>query len=229
MMENLRLRRARDDDLVEMGYIHYSSFPEMGGSPEERRERLLNNPLVPLENYWVATVNHQVIGMFAQYHFRIGRGEQTLPAVGIVSVGVAPNFRRRGVAHFMMTQALEIMEHNGVPLSILYPFRLPFYRKLGWGIVTRATLYKLNPQQIGNGTINGEIELVRREDQKEEVRILYDHMAHQGLSLIVRDPVHWEEMVFPRGVTYLYRSPHGKVEGYIIISYLPLDGEERWV
>lgn len=225
MKADLKLRRARDSDLTDMAYLHFNAFPRSGETPEERRRKFTDNPLVPLENYWVASSGGELVGMFAQYNFRMFRGGKTLPVVGIASVAVAPHHRRKGVARFLMERALEMMEHNGVSLSILHPFRHPFYAQLGWGILTRTIYYRMDPHRIGEFSPEGSVEMVKNEEQKEEVMALYDHIAHQRGGLLARDFLHWEELVFPRGFTFAYRSPEGLVEGYLVLSYLPSIGE----
>ncbi|NQU05209.1 MAG: GNAT family N-acetyltransferase, partial [Calditrichaeota bacterium] len=120
---NLTIRRTRDSDLAEMARIHAASYPGASLTLEERIRHIRDNPRLPLEDNWICERADRLIGMFALYNFRMYRGDSFVPAGGIGRVAVAPEARLEKIAYYMMKQAVEIMNQNGTPLSILHPFR----------------------------------------------------------------------------------------------------------
>lgn len=59
-------------------------------------------------------------------------GGRSVPMTGIAGVAVAPAFRGRGVARWMMTEALREIARDGVGLSGLYSAMHPLYRSVGF-------------------------------------------------------------------------------------------------
>ena len=128
----LNVRRARDNDLPEMARIHQASFPDIDFTFAERIAHFKETPRLSMEDHWVCERKGRIIGMFALYNFMMYLRGKAVPTGGIGRVAVAPEARRSKIAYWMMLRAIQIMEQNSIPLSILYPFQHGFYHHLGW-------------------------------------------------------------------------------------------------
>ncbi len=225
----LHVRRARDADLTEMARIHHSSFPGVGLTLEDLIAYFRNDPRLPLEDHWVCERKGRLVGMFALYNFKMQRGRLIVPTGGIGMVAVAPEARRQRLAYWMMARAVQIMEQNGLPLSILYPFSHGFYRKLGWGVVGKTSLYRFPQGALPAYPERLTVEPVATYEDQTAVMECYARFAEGCNGLLVRDEPVWFERVFKSNLCYAYRSPKGVVEGYLIFNYRSLPQDEHLI
>ncbi len=228
--ENIIIRRARDNDLPEMARIHQASYPGIDLTLEQRMEHLHNDPCISFQDRWVCQKKNQLVGQFNLYNFNMYRDGETIPLGGIGGVAVAPEARKEKIAYWMMLRAVQIMEQNGTPLSVLYPFLHRFYRRLGWGMIGKVVRYKFDPSTLPkySGKENV-IPVITYEDQ-EEVMECYNHYGEQRNGLIERDEPRWFEKTFKNELCYAYRSTEsGRIEGYILYKYRPLPHDTHFL
>ena len=227
---NVQIRRAREADLPEMARIHYAAFPGAQLTLEERIRHFREDPRLRLEDHWVCHRGSAMAGIFALYDFRTFRRGKALPVCGIGGVAISPEARKSRIAYLMMARALEIMEQNGTPLSILYPFRHSFYRRLGWGLVGQVKLYYADPAAIPLFQERQQVFPVLTAEQQEEVMECYRRAAESGNGFLERpDPV-WYERVFKNSQCYAWRSPDSSsVDGYLTFTYQPAPPEQSFV
>jgi len=212
-----------------MARLHYASFPELGVTPEERAERFRSGPLIQLEDHWVCERAGKLIGLFALYDLKMYRYSDLIRAGGIAIVSVAPEARRQKIAYWMMLKAVQVMEQNGVPLSLLYPFNHAFYRQLGWGVVGKVDYYRFPPGALPVLPERSDMVYIWSTEEREEVMLCYRRFAERHNGLLQRPEPVWFESVFKRCFCYAYRAPDsGELEGYITLNYEPLPKDERF-
>lgn len=228
--DDIQIRRAREGDLPEMARIHSAAFPGAPLTLDDRIRHFREDPRLALEDHWVCHRGGTLVGIFALYNFRMLRRGKVIPTGGIGGVAVSPEARKSRIAYLMMARAVEIMEQNSTPLSILYPFRHSFYRRLGWGLVGQVKLYRLDPQNIPLFSEREHTFPVLTTGQQEEVMRCYRRAAEIGNGLLERpDPV-WYERVFKNALCYAWRSPDsGAVEGYLTYGYDPFPPEKSFI
>ncbi len=220
--ENLSIRRARDNDLPEIARLHFAAYPGIPMTLDERISHFRDDPRIPLEDNWVCMRRDRLVGVFALYNFQMYRSGVVYPAGGIGRVAVAPEARLEKIAYWLMARAVEIMDQNAVSLSILYPFRHSFYRKLGWGIAEQVRSYRIDPSTIPLFPERSRMETVITNAEMEEVMACYQRFAESHNGLLVRDDPVWYEHIFKNCLTYAFRAEDtGEVEGYILYKYKP--------
>lgn len=103
---------------------------EVMSSPEHRNTH---------EDYfvWEDPERGMVAGMVV-FPRGISVGGKTLQSDLIASVSVPPDQRRRGYANAMMTGGLQRARERELPLSSLWPYSIPFYNRLGYGVFTQG-------------------------------------------------------------------------------------------
>lgn len=191
---------------------------------EQVIERFRNNPQISLEDFWVCEREAKIIGLFAIYKFLIYRNGRKVPAGGIGSVAVSAEARRERIAYWMMYRAIEIMDQNNVPLSILYPFRHSFYHHLGWGYTGKVNMYRFHPESLPDYTERRQVTAVISTDEQEEVTSCYQKFARRNNGMVIRQDAQWYESIFKNSQCYAYRSEEsGIVEGYLTFRYKPTD------
>lgn len=224
---DLQVRRARETDLPEMARIHHASFPGISLTLEERIAYFRNDPRLAFEDHWVCERKGSLVGMFALYDFKLHRGRVVVPAGGIGMVAVAPEARRQRIAYWMMERAVNIMDQNGVPLSILYPFDHSFYHKLGWGLVGKGTAYRFPAGSLPAFSERTTVTPVLTYEDQTGVMECYQKFCEEHNGLLQRDEPIWFERVFKNNLCYAWHNQSGAIEGYLTFKYQPLPPEEH--
>jgi len=220
--ENLTIRRARDGDLPEMARVHHSAYPGMEMTLEETVERFRTNPRISLEDYWVCIKDDRLVGLFALYTFRMYRVGKTINTGGIGSVAVAPESRRDRIGYWMMVKALEVMDQNSIPLTILYPFRHSFYQHLGWGLIGNVYLYNFSPNALPKFSEREHIRPAITQEDHEDVMRCYINYAKRQNGTVQRDDPYWYEVVLKNADCFAYYNPDSnEIEGYLTYRYRP--------
>src|SRR5690606_27546009 len=66
-----------------------------------------------------------------------------VPCGGVCLVGIAPEFRGRGLARFAMQSLLEELHEDGTPIACLFPSTQRVYRSVGFEQAGSRCRYKL--------------------------------------------------------------------------------------
>lgn len=53
-----------------------------------------------------------------------------------------------GLMHALVRRVLEEMRENRQTISFLYPYSIPFYRKMGWEIISDKMSYTIKDTQL---------------------------------------------------------------------------------
>lgn len=93
-------------------------------------------------------VDDDLVSVCRHYHWQTWvRGEQH-PLVGLSAVATPPEHRRSGYVRSMLEAALTEYRADGDYLSALWPFKHPFYERLGWGTAYSGYEYECDPSVL---------------------------------------------------------------------------------
>ena len=81
-------------------------------------------------------------------------------AGGVGAVAVARAHKRQGIARAMIAWYLDHVSRRGAPFAILHPFRLDFYRALGFGYGTPVHRYRFAPASLRADGARGTVRLL---------------------------------------------------------------------
>ncbi len=156
-------------------------------------------------------------------------------ADGIGGVASAPEVRRRGLVRALIAEHLRQLKDDGVVISLLYPFRFDFYRRMGWGITARMPEFKIPTAQFADyGRRTGRVRPILRSrkgvlqlapgETVESVIAKLDPIYRSGVSAfnlaVRRDNRRWAQLFeLPRGQRHVYawEDGAGKVQGYVAL------------
>lgn len=170
---------------------------------------------------------HKILGIFeaeqlaAKLHlipFEVHIGEQKWKMGGIAGVATYPEFRRKGYVKDLMQQALKEMKEEGYSISMLHPFKISFYRKYGWELLTnriKCTLSKsdLVMQEVVSGTIKRTNNDVNFYDLNE----IYTHYASRFAGMLVRENTWWETITKDELISIYYDADQ-RPKGFLVYS-----------
>jgi len=164
----------------------------------------------------VGELDGQIVASMVLYPLTaIVRG-QKLPVIGVGSVAVSPEHRRRGVAETLMKFAIREMRQRGDALSLLYAFRGSYYRKLGYGVIEYVHQVATSPTNLPQSE---EARFVRRLmlPDRPAVQALFERVSQQGHFAITRKEEWWTQRLWNYAsdwVVYEGRR-RGQIEGYL--------------
>ncbi len=123
------------------------AYPTIGLQTVEARDAAFEQ-----QRAWTRRTEHRLIGAFRAdvlvggmrvYEFTMRvRGAQVVTG-GVGSVAVGLDWKRRGIATDLIGGFLLEAQERGAALAVLHPFRLDFYKKLGFGYGAKFDQYRI--------------------------------------------------------------------------------------
>lgn len=152
----------------------------------------------------------------------------------LASVSVPPDQRRRGYANAMLRASLEYDRERKLPLSLLFPYSIPFYNRLGYGIVQTVWYLEFPLDELMDFD---EIALTRRltSDDLPAMQRLYDRERPRHSGWLSRTEWEWHERVLdlPQSATWPHRiegiavpGEDGELLGYLTYTIAHVEGTQ---
>jgi len=73
-----------------------------------------------------------------------------LEVAGVSAVATRPEDRHRGHVRRLLRESLAEYRERGQPFTFLWPFKHPFYRRLGWGRLADRGRYEVDPRDLAD-------------------------------------------------------------------------------
>jgi predicted acetyltransferase len=148
----LSIRGAKEADLDRLVEVHAACYPD-SRTAAQRRINLVQNPWSKggkggLSDLHVAELDGRIVGHGFGFRLTTYFGGELVPAVGIASVGVAPEARGRDVGARIVSHIENQGRERGAVLALLYAFRHGFYAKRGYADVTPMHRLGCDPRAI---------------------------------------------------------------------------------
>jgi len=212
----MEFRKARRSEILAIAELWTHTFP--GSRPLAERVQTLESGgrHGGIETVVVAEEDGRIAGALktTPYTQYVAGGE--LPMLGLAAVAVAPWARRRGVGASLCGHALDLARERGDVVSVLYPFRPEFYRRLGWGMVGELHSYRFAPEQLAD-VGDPDVHLAGPGDMPD-VQAAYDRVARRSNGMIHRDEPQWKRHV-ESPASHVYIARRDRVNGYMIVRY----------
>lgn len=176
------------------------------------------NPLLGAGDVLLALENGEPIGLSAGFRLRASLVGEDVPVRGLAAVAVAPERRRAGVAGALVRATLKAAYERGEPLSMLFAYRLPFYRALGYGLVEARDQLRAPPGHLLASPLRTNVVRFEARKHGKALRAVYERARVGTTGQLKRDEHWWRRRVFARpleGAVYL-RPGGGEPAGYAL-------------
>lgn len=139
---------------------------------------------------------------------------------GVAGVATWPEHRRQGLVRQLLLHVLGVMREEGVTVSFLHPFYIPFYRKFGWEVAADAVTLEFPPAKCEGFAMQGAMRRIERPlEELELLRGLYGRYAARFNTMLDRDAEWWETRVLADDrLCYCYVDASGETQGYMLYT-----------
>lgn len=160
----------------------------------------------------------KLVSQIVVYPMRVNLFGVLYPMGGITGVATYPEYTKRGLVHTLMKHCLEHMREEEQWVSFLYPYSIPFYRKMGWEIISDKMSFTLKDTQLPRfSDIPDRVERV--DFEHEDLKKIHDLFSTQRHGALIRDELAWKEYWrwdVDDMVTAIYYNEQHAPTGYII-------------
>jgi predicted acetyltransferase len=171
-LDAVAIRAVAPDELAAlapaMARLMASAYPVLRATSDESLDRLattLRESAGDPDSAWaIAVRDGELVGQMHLHDFTMNvRGRDALTG-GVGAVAVALAHKRQGIARAMIAWYLDTYRRRGAPFAALYPFRLDFYRALGFGYGAPVYRYRFSPGTLRASGPRGRIRFLSEDD-----------------------------------------------------------------
>jgi len=215
-MKEQGIRRLTEKELEES--IRLSAFAfQYSVTPEEMERR---RKMLQPDRIWGYFMDGRLAAKTNVLPMRIWLNGRSIPMGGIAGVASWPEYRRQGLVRQLLLHVLGEMRDEGMTVSFLHPFSIPFYRKFGWEVVADSVVLELPPAKCGGFGMQGSMRRMERPlEELDLLRRLYGRYAARFNTMLDRDAKWWEDRVLTNGlICYCYEDDSGEPQGYMLFT-----------
>jgi predicted acetyltransferase len=211
------------------------------GSPEQARRR---RGLVQSEELRGLLVDGEVRAALRLIAMPLWFGAAPVGTGGLSAVATPPEYRRQGYIGRLLRATLAEIRGRGWPLSALYPFSFPFYKRYGWEHVTDHVNYTFPIERLPMSAHGGTWHAVTlstdfnsdpetggiSEDDLATLMGLYDAWVVGQNGPMVRNARWWRLQKLAVGRdrrpdVYIWRDGAGRPRAYVVYAFENLSSE----
>jgi predicted acetyltransferase len=219
--DSLIYRFARPEEIQEVGGLVAHSFPGQHRTPGWWYEQLRDpSHGGGAETLLVGEDAGRLVAACQIHPLRQWIGGALIPTAGVGTVAIAPTHRKRRLGAELVTHALQVARARGDPASALYPFRVSFYQRLGYGNAGEALQYLVPPDALPDSDERTRVEIVGTEAARDEALAVYRRWARSGTGQMDRDERVLRELSTATDrALFGYRGADGSLHGYALVHY----------
>lgn len=222
MAEALRCRFASAADVPAVAALVAHSFPGPTRTPEWWDHQLHHPPFggSPRDTLFVGELGGRLVAALQLHPLRQWIGGQSLPVAGVGTVAIAPTHRQRRLGAVLMAEALRTARARGDVASALYPFRVSFYQKLGYGNAGEVLQYQVPAITLHGYEERAGVTLLEGSEAQHEALELYGEWAKRQNGQLVRNERLWSSLLTNADhALFGWRDEHGVLGGYALVKY----------
>jgi predicted acetyltransferase len=172
---------------------------------------------------WVIAERGGVLaGAMRLYDYQMNvRGRDALTG-GVGSVAVARTHKRRGIARALIAWYLDHYRARNAPFAVLHPFRLDFYRALGFGYGTPFHRFSFAPAALRDDGARGTVRALGEGDL-DALLACYERVRANTNGLIAKHRAVTERALADAASRYVVVEDAGTVRAFMQTSVTAAD------
>ncbi|MYD99555.1 MAG: GNAT family N-acetyltransferase [Gammaproteobacteria bacterium] len=220
---SVEIRQATAEEMADLGILGGYVFGGVFGDGAENDVSEHNRPEWTL----CAFVDGKLASSFANIPFTMRANGRAMSLAGVSVVGTQPEYRRRGLARRIHTQAFGQMREAGQPVASLWASQAAIYQRYGYAMSTAARSYTIDTVDIrfhdGDGG-NGRVERIDLDTGYDTIKDVYIKFVAERMAYLHRAKTLWLHGVLepdkadgPVWVAACHDS-EGSVRGYVVYT-----------
>ncbi|MDZ4833000.1 MAG: GNAT family N-acetyltransferase [Candidatus Melainabacteria bacterium] len=127
-------------------------------------------------------------------NFQMWFGDQLVPCAGVCAVASDPAHRQRGLVRKCVAAGLAESHRKRVPLTALWPFSYPFYKRMGYEVTDLQHMVELEIRSLPD---LGDATTYRRlhPDHYDPLKPIHDEWIKQSSLSIKRGDLQWRRLL----------------------------------
>lgn len=220
-MDKIRLITEREAG--EVVVMFSNAYPSASMNNPETRKKLEERIIVsqttaqPIK-YYGCFKDDRPVGAMRFHDFTMNLRSTKISVGGIGGVAVDLLHKKEKVARDMVSYFHEYYRNNGSAMTMLYPFRPDFYKKMGYGIGTKFNQYKLKPSAFPKYHTKEHLCAFRPED-KQLLIDCYERIVGSRHGMTSRPSTDWDNMTANVDNRIMCCKNRGRIEGYMIFTF----------
>ena len=220
---SIEIRQATAEEMADFGILGGYVF---GGVFGDGARNVISEDILP-EWTLCAYVDGVLASIFSDIPFTMRANGRAMPLAGVSTVGTQPEYRRRGLARRIHTQAFGRMREAGQPVASLWASQAAIYQRYGYAMSTAAWSYTIDTVDIrfhdGDGG-SGRVERIDLDTGYDTLKDIYiqfvaDRTAylHRAKALWLRNALEPVKADGPVWVAVCH-DHEGTARGYVVYT-----------
>ncbi len=217
------IRKMTAEEIGEFVRIVATAYPGSGFATEEAKNRLkerltqtvLEDPTACMYGFYR---DGRMLGGMKWYDFTMNVHGIRMLVGGIGLVAVDLLHKKEKIAKQMLYHFLHSYRERGVSMVLLYPFRVDFYKQMGFGVGTKMNQYRVQPASLPNrGTKQNLVYLGKSE--REAIVACYNRYASGRHGMIDKNEYEIRAILENPENVIVGCKQGDSVTGYLVFSF----------
>lgn len=164
-------REIKENEIMDFLHMRNHVYPAFAGTPQdaeksaERYKKFFaKDTVTPIGAY---SDDEKLLGIMILFDFTMNFRGKAIRTGGIGGVGVDLVYKKRHICRDMIAFGLQRFMDQGIYSSILHPFRVDFYKKMGFGLLTPIYRYCLPTDRIERNENSKQVTFLNEDDIKD--------------------------------------------------------------
>ena len=225
-MTKRNIRRLVPEDMPAYMEIYLNAYPAGKDLSDECYDKYYARNLQSMTefdhvNFYGLFEDGKLIATMKLIDFDMNLFGEMRKATGLMALGVHPLHKRKGAARDMVKFFEDYTVESGAAVSMLLPFRMDFYKKLGYGCGTKLEEYHIRTEYLPDVKNRQELEGLRLLGRAETDLALdcYAEFVEQNHGAVCKFEEEVRDFRDDDEVRRLGWLEDGKLRGYVAFTF----------
>lgn len=227
------IRKLDAGEAEQVVRIMAQAYPGFGFNTEEAKKRLKERYAQVMREdqasgFYGLFRENRLLGAMRLFDFTLNLHGTRIFAGGVGSVAVDLLHKKEKVAKELVTFFLRHYRERGASTTLLYPFRVDFYKQMGFGLGTKMNQYSIRPESLPNRGTKQHLVYLQKDD-KEELVACYNRYADKTHGMIEKNEYECAALFDNPENTIVGCRIEGKLAGYLVFSFKKACEDNRFL
>ncbi|WP_198299814.1 GNAT family N-acetyltransferase [Tumebacillus avium] len=216
----LEIRKLGLEDTASYAKLYRNAYPGFGGTQEQAVATMNRMFSFPERAFYGVYRDDVMVGGMCLLEFEMNlRGQGMVPVGGVALVAVDLLYKKEKIAKEIMSFSLHHFRDKGIGFVTLFPFRMSFYKQMGFGSGVEHRRYSMEAASIPNFGSKANLEILSA-DNLEEVIASYNRYAltRNGLTPLAKH--HLEGFFKADTARVIGFRKYGELKGYMLMRFI---------